>query len=76
MMRHPLPISFLLLLLPFNAAAETTVITGTDVKCSWSHNVVQNPSFELGSLSPWAVYNNYGTVSIAADSSDAGQYVA
>lgn len=70
------PISLLLLLLPLNVAAETEVITGTDVTCSWSHNVAQNPSFELGSLSPWAVYESEGTSTIVADTSDDGGYVA
>ncbi|KAJ5371761.1 hypothetical protein N7517_003767 [Penicillium concentricum] len=75
-MQSTLPISLLLLLLPLNVFAETEVITGTDVTCSWSHNVAQNPSFELGSLSPWAVYQTQGTSSVVADASDDGGYVA
>ncbi|PYH80097.1 hypothetical protein BO82DRAFT_393421 [Aspergillus uvarum CBS 121591] len=65
-----------LLVQPFLAAAETKVVTGTTQSCTWTDNALSNPSFDSGVLTPWAVYNGYGTASIVADTSGDGGYVA
>ncbi|RAK78850.1 carbohydrate binding domain-containing protein [Aspergillus fijiensis CBS 313.89] len=76
-MRSFSPISAAVLLVqPFLAAAETRVVTGTTLSCTWTDNALSNPSFDSGVLTPWAVYNGYGTASIVADASGDGGYVA
>ncbi|RAL08237.1 uncharacterized protein BO97DRAFT_408457 [Aspergillus homomorphus CBS 101889] len=65
-----------LLAQPFHAAAETKVVTGTTQSCTWTHNALLNPSFDAGVLTPWTVYNGYGTATVVADTSSDGGYVA
>ncbi|PWY84787.1 hypothetical protein BO70DRAFT_428393 [Aspergillus heteromorphus CBS 117.55] len=42
----------------------------------WQYELLTNPSFDTGSLSPWAVLSGYGSATVVEDTADDRGYVA